>query len=242
MCSSAHFPTAVTKSRDENNSAVICWVLDQPPHSMGRSQPKAVMAQVNDTTLDVEETDEESLQSGEDLSDEEFHTEDEDDEEAVDGSESNDEDEDNDDEADGLEHVIADQTTTSAPLLPSHLLQPESAIEHAVLEAAILTRKQRRAQSAKDRKAKRQLYAQIRRDARGSGVLEAGAAARIRRGLALGADKVASGRIQKKKSSQPSQVIQSGRQQLLNKRKREERKREEIPLVMKKRQKTGSKR
>nr|POE72992.1 hypothetical protein CFP56_30931 [Quercus suber] len=209
---------------------------------MGRAQPEDDLAGADDMKDVVEEHEAVSSQSGSDNNDKEFHTEDEEDEELIDSSDSHDMEDEEDAEDDEVTNGTSNPATiSSAPLLPAHLLQSEQAPQDPALEVALLTRKQKRAQSAKDRKVKRQLFATIRRDARGSGVLEAGAAARMRRGLGLSGDRVASGRVLKK-TSQPRQVARNGRQQLLDKRKREEDKRDDVPLVVKKRSRTGSKR
>jgi hypothetical protein len=136
----------------------------------------------------------------------EYHTE-ESDEEDLDEDES------------GSEHELAER---SAPLLPNELLKPLPSPAYSLQQPVNIpweqmTRQQRVAQRNRSRKAKKRVWDALRRDSQGTGVLEAGKAAQLKRGLALQREKVKSGRVTKK----TQRVFQaSGRQELLEQRKR----------------------
>ncbi|KAK4545208.1 hypothetical protein LTR36_003387 [Oleoguttula mirabilis] len=128
---------------------------------------------------------------------EEYHTEDSDDEDGDDG-----------------------EPRQAAPYLPAHLLKPLPSLAHSAQQAvsipwAQMTRPQKEAQRSRSRQAKRRVYDRLRQDTKGSGVLQAGRAAQVKRGVASGKDRVKSGRIGKQGA-----VPVSGRQQMLEHRKR----------------------
>ena len=136
----------------------------------------------------------------------EYHTE-ESDEEDLDEDES------------GSEHELAE---TSAPLLPKELLKPLPSPAYSLQQAVNIpreqmTRQQRVAQRNRSRKAKKRVWDALRRDSQGTGVLEAGKVAQLKRGLLLQREKVKGGRVTKK-TQRVSQA--SGRQQLLEQRRR----------------------
>ncbi|KAK5128976.1 hypothetical protein LTR85_000309 [Meristemomyces frigidus] len=109
-----------------------------------------------------------------------------------------------------------DAPLRAAPYLPAHLLDPlpspaQSAEQAVSIPWAQMTRSQKQAERSRRKRA----YEKLRRDTTGSGVLQAGKAAQVKRGVVPGKDRVKSGRVGKK-----SKVQVSGRQQLLEERKR----------------------
>lgn len=131
---------------------------------------------------------------------------------------------DRDDGSELEEYDIADLETqpsaTDPPLLPAELLKPlpspANSPRHAVsIPWSQMTRAQKKGQRRSSRQAKKREWDRLRREANETGVLQAGKAAQLKRGIKKARDKVKSGRIEKKEKSKPS-----GRQQLLEQRKR----------------------
>jgi hypothetical protein len=128
---------------------------------------------------------------------------------------------DNDEEEDDIEDD--GQRPPSAPLLPPELLRPlpSPAQSPVVIPYSQMTRKQKRAQRNHSRQAKKAVWEQLREGSGGTGVLEAGQVAQLKRGVGVsesdGQRKVRSGRVEKKKKLKPKF---SGRQQLVEERKR----------------------
>ena len=166
----------------------------------------------------------ESLNGAHDHPDEleqEYHTE-ESDKEDVDEDESD------------TELELAQNAT---PLLPEELLKPlpspAYSLQHPInIPWEQMTRQQRVSQRNRSRKAKKRVWEALRRDSQGTGVVEAGRAAQYKRGLLLQREKVSSGRVAKKR--RPAAEA-SGRQQLLEQRKRaaEQSKSQLLPLSKK---------
>lgn len=105
------------------------------------------------------------------------------------------------------------------PLLPPELLKPLlspaiSAQPVTEIPWTQLTRTQKKTRRNHERAAKKKVWDELRRNAKGTGVLEAGKAAQAKRLLAR-SDRVRAGRVEKK-----SKPVVSGRQQLLETRKR----------------------
>jgi hypothetical protein len=123
--------------------------------------------------------------------------------------------EDNSEDGDRGEHLIE----PTAPLLPPEILKPlpSPAQSPADIPWEKLSRKEKRAERNRSRQAKKRVWDQLRDDAKGTGVLEAGKAAQANRGVHSLKDRVTAGRIEKKSSRRPKT---SGRQQLLEHRKR----------------------
>jgi len=153
---------------------------------------------------------------------EEFHTDDSDvstsdDEEPAPGEEYHAEDSEDEDIEDD------EQPQKAAPYLPEHLLRPLPSPAQSGQAAHIpweqLTRAQKATRRRKERHSKGRLLERLQRDAKGSGVLEAGKAAQARRGIVgtmtAARNKVKSGRVEKK-----AKVAVSGRQRILENRKR----------------------
>lgn len=128
-------------------------------------------------------------------------------------------DNDPEEEETGSEH---EAPNTTAPLLPKELLKPLPSPAYSLQHPVIIpreqmTRRQKVIQRNRDRKAKKRVWDRLRQDTQGTGVLEAGKFAQIKRGIAPKKEKVKSGRVTKQRNVKP-QV--SGRQQLLEQRKR----------------------
>ncbi|KAK5164458.1 uncharacterized protein LTR77_009664 [Saxophila tyrrhenica] len=130
-----------------------------------------------------------------------------------------------------------------APLLPAEVLKPLPSPTRSLQDIPLerMTRKQKRAERNRSRQAKKAVWDQLRAEAKGSGVLEAGKVAQLKRGAGKSKEKVRSGRVEKaggKKTKAKSKV--SGRQEMLEDRKRQIRSTGEGRKG--KRAKTGSKR
>ena len=111
---------------------------------------------------------------------------------------------------------------TTAPLLPKELLKPLPSPAYSLQQPINIpweqmTKQQKATQRNSNRKAKKRVWDKLRKDTQGTGVLEAGKLAQLKRGIAPRKDKVKSGRVTKQRNVKP-QV--SGRQQLLEQRKR----------------------
>ena len=131
----------------------------------------------------------------------EFHTDEDDEDASEDG------------EDDGL-------AVNAAPLLPPHLLQPLPSPAYSgphglAIPRDQLTPKQKKTQRHRSRQAKKRIYDRIRQGVKGSGVLEAGRVAQLKRGVEPRTSRVQSGRVEKR-----PKLAMSGRQQLLEQRKR----------------------
>ena len=158
---------------------------------------------------------------GAEAAEEEFHTEDE--------SDVSDEEEDankpgannnNEEESDS----DSDEDVGGVPLLPESVLKQATDSAQALQNIAgipweKLTRKQKKARRHNSRKAKKRDYDRLREQTKGSGVVEAGKVAQVKRGVAPlpPRNKVAGGRVQKRGKAG---VQASGRQQMLEERKR----------------------
>lgn len=123
-----------------------------------------------------------------------------------------------DEDAEDINH----SAQVAAPYLPPHLLtsrpDPTQSVQQAIAPHDQLTRKQKAGQRNRSRQAKKRVWDRLRREAKGSGVLEAGRAAQIKRGVAPSTkNRVKSGRVEKVRKRE---VQASGRQQLLEQRKR----------------------
>lgn len=148
---------------------------------------------------------------------EEFHTDESDasglSDEAEQGSDEDEEnDEDDEDEDDAL--------PPGAPLLPPELLEPLPSPAYSMANPIStpweqMTPKQKKAQRSRSRQSKQRVWDRVKGDAKGSGVLEAGRVAQIKRGVVSRRDRVVSGRVGKK-----ARPLVSGRQLLLESRKR----------------------
>lgn len=110
----------------------------------------------------------------------------------------------------------------SVPLLPPELLNPilpspaYSSRNVASLPHEQMTRLQKKAERNRSRKTKKKMWEQRQRDAELKVVLKAGEAAQLRRGVRPSTDRVRKGRIAKK-----AKVQSSGRQKLIEERKRQ---------------------
>ena len=132
----------------------------------------------------------------------------------------------------------------SAPLLPLELLKPLPSPAYSLHQSISIpreqmTREQKVAQRNRSRKAKKSVWDRLRQDSEGTGVLEAGKIAQLKRGIVSRVDKVRNGRIKKK-----AKVKQqgSGRQQLLEDRKRAvEENKSQLMRPAKKQKRMGSK-
>lgn len=145
----------------------------------------------------------------------EYHTE-EDSEEGEDGTEVQQLEDQPDDPSDSDNDDVA---ANNPPLLPDELLQPQSTVD-SIRAISIpwhrMTRKQKKAQRSRSRQAKKRIWDGLRQETEDTGVLEAGRFAQLKRGIVSMKEKVKSGRIEKKTKPQAS-----GRQQLLEQRKRQ---------------------
>ena len=161
-----------------------------------------------------------ALEIQEDM-EQEFHTE---------GSEDDSEDDSNNDSENGSENESENEgdnsdieiLATSAPLLPQELLKPLPSPAYSLhqpisIPREQMTREQKVAQRNRSRKAKKRVWDRLRRDSEGTGVLEAGKVAQLKRGVVSRGDQVRYGRITKKVKVEKQGF---GRQQLLEHRKR----------------------
>ena len=115
----------------------------------------------------------------------------------------------------------ADPSSTKAgPYLPAHLLKAPlpSSPQVQPTPAKDLSRKQKKGQPRTNRQLKKQQWDQLRADAQANGVLEAGKATQVKRGVLRESDRVRSGRVGKKRKAG---VELSGRERMLEERKRE---------------------
>ena len=114
-----------------------------------------------------------------------------------------------------------DAAVSSAPLLPKELLKPLPSPAYSAHNAVgitrdQMTRPQKRAQRNRSRQAKKRVWERLRTETQGTGVVEAGKAAQIKRGVLPAKNRVKSGRVEKSGKTKVS-----GRQQLLERRKRQ---------------------
>ncbi|KAK3057376.1 hypothetical protein LTR09_001559 [Extremus antarcticus] len=124
-----------------------------------------------------------------------------------------------DEDASGLEDDDPENVVAyRAPLLPAEVLKPlpSPVLSLQDIPWERMTRKQKRAQRNQSRQAKKAVWDQLKEDASGTGVLEAGKVAQLKRGVGQPRKRVKSGRVQK---SQTKPRV-SGRQQLIEQRKR----------------------
>ncbi|KAK0861201.1 hypothetical protein LTS02_007950 [Friedmanniomyces endolithicus] len=108
----------------------------------------------------------------------------------------------------------------AGPYLPAHLLKTPlpSTPQLQPTPFAQLSRKQKKGQRRTNRQLKKRQWDQLRADAQASGVLEAGKAAQVKRGVLRESDRVRSGRVGKKRKVG---MEVSGRERMLEERKRE---------------------
>ncbi|KAK3717007.1 hypothetical protein LTR37_006062 [Vermiconidia calcicola] len=109
---------------------------------------------------------------------------------------------------------------SSAPLLPAELSKPLPSPVHSLQAISIpweqMTRQQKKAQRNRSRQGKKKAWDRLREEAEGTGVLEAGKAAQMKRGIvASKKEKVRTGRVEKQ-----SKPKTSGRQHMIEQRKR----------------------
>lgn len=126
----------------------------------------------------------------------------------------------------GEESDLDAEATTNAPsipLLPEHLLKSASqpAPTPATLPWAQLTRQQKKARRNNSRKMKKRTYDRFAAEANRTGTLEAGRVAQVKRGVVPVGKKVRSGRVEKKKGRESGKTRVSGRQRLVEHRRRE---------------------
>ncbi|KAK3725380.1 hypothetical protein LTR37_000350 [Vermiconidia calcicola] len=116
----------------------------------------------------------------------------------------------------GAEHGVP---WNSPPLLPAELLKPLPSPTHSLQAISIpweqMTRQQKKAQRNRSRQGKKKAWDRLRQEAEGTGVLEAGKAAQMKRGVGAPKEKVKTGRVEKQ--SKPKAC---GRQHMLEQRKR----------------------
>lgn len=192
------------------------------------SEPEVPTASPSDSASELAISDQAELLNrisnadGVDGVEQEYHTE------KSDASQS--EDEELDDASDaGLDRAQDEEvydTTSEAPpqdasLLPAELLQPLPSPPNSGLNAITiprdqLTRKQKVVLRSRSRQSKKRAWNRLKQETNGTGVLEAGRVAQMKRGIVPTSDKVISGRVGKKNRPQAS-----GRQQLLEQRKRQ---------------------
>ena len=199
----------------------------EPEEDSGR-EDAASMDSEEDSESNTSDPAKESNQGQEhsEGTEEEYHTEESDDEvakEQNDGSGS-------------------DTPRPSAPLLPEELLKPLPSPAYSLQDAVTIpwdqmTRPQKRAERNRNRQSKKKVWDRLRRETQGTGVIEAGKAAQIKRGLIRASDRVKAGRVGKKTKTQIS-----GRQQLLEQRKRLIDQNGSALMRPSKRARTGSKR
>lgn len=127
----------------------------------------------------------------------------------------------------GEEFPAKSEMVAEPPLLPAQLLKPlpspaYSLWNHVSIPWDQMTRKQKKAERLRSRKAaKREWHTmqrdleRLQREAKDTGALEAGRIAQVKRGIVKARDKIKSGRVEKKTKPQVS-----GRQRLLQERKR----------------------
>lgn len=127
---------------------------------------------------------------------------------------------DDDDEDEEVENDQDPALPPTAPLLPPEILKPlpSPAQSLADIPWERLTRKQKHARRNRSRKTKKAALEELRNGAEGTGVLEAGTVAQLKRGVtsASPTNKVRSGRVGKKGKRE----VVSGRHRLLEERKR----------------------
>ncbi|TKA66615.1 hypothetical protein B0A55_08155 [Friedmanniomyces simplex] len=116
---------------------------------------------------------------------------------------------------DGSESEVMEE----GPYLPAHLLKAPVPSDLQVIPTPWeeLSRKQKQGQRRTNRQLKKRQWDQLRTDAEASGVLQAGKAAQVKRGVVMMSDRVRSGRVGKKSKVR---VEVSGRQRMLEERKR----------------------
>ena len=109
----------------------------------------------------------------------------------------------------------------TAPLLPAELLKPQlpspaysgqNAVNGLGVQA---TRREKKIERLRSRQRKKRVWDWMQRQAKGTGVLEAGRVAQLKRGVVPAKNRVRAGRVEKK-----AKIQTSGRQQLLEQRKR----------------------
>ena len=146
------------------------------------------------------------------------------------------------DDQDEYEDSDIDIAPPSAPLLPNELLKPLPSPAYSAQNAISIpwnqmTPKQKKLERNRSRKAKKRVWDDLKRDANGTGVLEKGRRAQLKRGVVSVRNKVKSGRVAKKTKTQTS-----GRQQLLEQRKRQVEQETSALMRPSKKPKTRSKR
>lgn len=205
---------------------------------------------VNDQDVEIPGTESDSpselddtsnlLNQFEDDAEQEYHTEesDADDEEELQENEK----------PDSVEHdepsdSELDLPAAEPPLLPTELLKPlpspaNSMWNHINIPWDRMTRKQKRTERNRTRKAAKRQWDQLRYDAMRTGAIQAGKVAQARRGIVPSVDKVRRGRVEKQRKPEIS-----GRQKVLEDRKRSvQQSRSELMKPSKKAKKTQPKR
>ena len=141
---------------------------------------------------------------------EEYHTEDSD----V-GSDSGQDNEAEEAEQDPSENALP----SDAPLLPLELLKPLPSPAYSPHDTNIpweqMTRKEKRRERQYSRRAKKQVWIDLKEKTNGTAVLEKGRVAQLKRGVKISKDRVRIGRVEK-----PVRQQKSGRQQLLEQRRK----------------------
>ncbi|KAK3654454.1 hypothetical protein LTR56_004084 [Elasticomyces elasticus] len=130
-----------------------------------------------------------------------------------------------DDDSDDSE----DEATEPAPYLPEHLLKAPTTLDSSVPYTP--HKRLEYYQRKKQRREERRELERLRTDAEANGVLAAGRAAQIKRSIALKIDRVRQGRISKKTKAK---VEVSGRQAMLDERKRLRSSSQSVPQPSKK--------
>lgn len=162
----------------------------------------------------------------------EYHTEDS-------ASEDVDDDMIEEDYAEAPGNARANTNPGVPPYLPLHLLRTaadagEAAPDTAAIPWEQMTRKQKRRQRKSRIRAKKGQWEELRQVAKGSGVLEAGKFAQAKRGVVPARDKVTRGMVEKRKMKRkPSEPRLSGRQQMLEQRRRLRERNSNVPASIK---------
>ena len=143
---------------------------------------------------------------------ENYHTE---------GSDASTSEDERDQDVAGNGEVVAasESAAPGPPLLPAELLKPlpspANSPRNAVFPRDQTTQGQKTTNTKRSRRAKQQAFDWLREETKGTGVLEAGRVAQLKRGVVPARDRVRKGRIEKK-----TEVQVSGRQRLLEQRKK----------------------
>lgn len=149
---------------------------------------------------------------------EEYHTEESDGSDSAEPSHVDEQTNDDDEDEDGDVRSIP---KTDVSLLPAHLLKAlaspaSTAAAPSFIPHDEMNRKEKIVERRQNRRAKKRKWDKLRAETAGTGVLEAGRAAQLKRGIVPNRAKVLTGRVGKKRALQPK----SGRQMLVDSRKR----------------------